>query len=440
MATKALTITNPNAAGIDIGSEELFVSVDGETVERFRTFSSAYRELVTYLQHHGITTVAMEATGVYWISLHQKLESEKIRVCLVNGAHVKNIQGPKSDVKDCRWLQRLHSYGLLRPSFIPEEIIRQLRTFVRLRDDHISLAAQHVQHIQKALDQMNIKLHHVISQITGVSGLRVLEAIISGERSPQVLLGLCDKSIQNSKSADVLSSLEGTYSSDQLFALAEALDCWKFYQEKINRCDQQIGEHLRKMTIDLPDPPKKSKSKKTRHHEPAIANFHNLLMKLTGGNNPTLMSGIADQSLLKILAEVGTDVSPWDTSKKFASWTTLAPRTKQSGRRRGNIRGLHQARVGQLFRIAAQSLCDSKHNALGGFYRRLRGKKGPKIAMKALARKLAVMYYNIMKYGIEYVEIGLERYEKMQEDSQRRYVEKLARKFNLKVVPLTQTS
>jgi transposase len=440
MATKELSIRNPNAAGIDIGSDELFVSTDGLTVERFTTFSDSSRKLVSYLQQHGTTTVAMEATGVYWVPLFDMIEATGIKVCLVNGAKVRQIQGPKTDVRDCRWLQRLHSYGLLPASFIPDELTRQLRTYSRMRLDYIRLAAEHVQHMHKALDLMNIRLHHVISQITGASGLRVISAILAGERSPEKLLDLCETPIKKSKSAEVLASLDGTYREDQLFALEQALECWLFYGEKIDQCDKQIEQLLQQMTAALPDPPKISKGKKTRHHDPAIENLHLMLMKFTDGKDPTTIAGIADNTMLNIIAETGRDMSPWTTAKHFTSWMNLSPARKDSGRSKKNVRGLHQTRVGQLFRTAAQSLAASKNNALGGFYRRLKARKGPKVAMKALARKLAVMYYNVMKYGVEYVEIGLEGYEEKQKEHRLRNLERLARQMNLQLVPINPSS
>lgn len=440
MATKELTVTNPHAAGIDIGSDELFVSTDGETVEKFTTFSHSSRALVSYLQQHGTTTVAMEATGVYWVPLFGMIEAAGIKVCLVNGAKVNQIQGPKTDVRDCRWLQCLHSYGLLPPSFIPDASTRQLRTYTRLRADYIGLAAQHVQHMHKALDLMNIRLHHVISQITGASGLRVISAILAGERSPQKLLELCETTIQRRKSAEVLASLDGTYCEDQLFALEQALECWLFYEEKIDQCDKQIGQLLQELTAALPDPPVTSKGKKTRHHDPAIDNLHLMMVKLTDGKDPTTIGGIADNTFLNISAETGFSMNPWATAKRFTAWALLSPARKDSGNSKKNIRGLHQTRVGQLFRMAAQSLAASKNNALGGFYRRIKAKRGPKIAMKALARKLAVMYYNAMKYGVEYVEVGLEGYEQKQKEYRLRHLEKLARQMNLQLVPINPTS
>jgi transposase len=190
---QSMQLFHPNAAGIDIGSSSVFVSARGQEVKSYGTFTSDFKALISYLQTHQITTVAMEATGVYWYCLYEMLEASDIEVYLVNGAYAKSVPGRKSDVKDCQWLQELHSYGLLRKSFIPQEIIRQLRTYTRLREDHIEMGSSHVQHMQKALTSMNIRLHQVISQITGVSGMKVVKSILSGERNPEILLQLCSK-------------------------------------------------------------------------------------------------------------------------------------------------------------------------------------------------------------------------------------------------------
>jgi transposase len=436
MPTKPITIMHEHAAGIDIGSDEVYVSVDGDTVKCFRTFTRSYRELLKYLRQHGITTVCMEATGVYWVSLYDLLEAAKIEVYVVNGAHVKTVGRRKSDVQDCRWLQQLHSHGLLKASFIPPEPIRQLRTYVRLRDDHIKQAAMHIQHMQKAFDQMNIRLHRVISSLTGASGLRMIEAILTGERQPEVLLALCESSIRERKGEEVLASLEGTYREDQLFALRQAYECWKFYQEQMRACEKQIEVLLQEITADLPEPLKIGKARKTRHREPEIEGLHTMLLKMTGGRDATAISGIVDQSLLRLISETGTDMRAWPTVKHFTSWLRLAPDPKQSGRMLKHAHGMHQTRAGQLFRMIAQAVATGKHLGWVGFYRRLRGRKGPKVAIKALARKIAEMYYLVLKNGWEYVEAGIEAYEQQQIAYRRKQVERLARQLNLQVVPM----
>ena len=436
MASPPLPLVYPHAAGIDIGSTDIFISIDGTTVEHFATFTDSYRAAAAHLRASGITTVAMEATGVYWVALYEILEEAGIEVYLVNGAHVQNVPGRKSDVKDCQWLQQLHSRGLLQKSFIPSETFRQLRTYTRLRDEYIGHAATHVQHMQKALDLMNIKLHHVISQLAGVSGLKVVRAIVAGERDPEVLLALCDTRIQTQKHDAVLAALVGNFRNDQVFALRKALECYDFYRAQIEACEQEINVMLEEMTKDLPPPAQPSSPKNTRHHQPNIPGLHDHLMRLTEGRNPALVTGLSDVSMMKAVAEIGTIMEPWPTAKHFTSWMLLSPKIAQSGKRRRSKRQRGSTRAGQIFREAAMSLTNSNKSALGAFYRHLRARRGHAVAMKATARKLAVMYYNVMKHGVEYVEAGIERYEEQRAESFKRYVNRMARKINMVLVPL----
>lgn len=378
MSSSALEIVHPTAGGIDIGSETVFVSVDGIQVRSFPTDTASYRQLLAYLQAEGVTTVAMEATGVYWIGLYDILETGGMEMYVVNGAHARNLPGRKSDVQDCQWLARLHRHGLLRASFIPEGAFRQLRTFTRLRDDYIGMAGTHIQHMQKALVMMNIKIHQVLSQITGASGLRMLHAIIAGERDAERLLALCESTVQRRKREALLAALEGNYRPEYIFLLEQALGCWKFYQEQIRICESRIEEQLRAMTEHLPPPSPPSAPKPTRHHEPEIEDLHGLLMRLTGGEDPSAITGIADQTTMRVLAEVGSNLQAWPTAKHFVAWCGLAPKRQQSGRWVKRVRISTSTRVGQLFRNAAQSLAGSKNSALGQFYRKLKARKGPK--------------------------------------------------------------
>lgn len=234
----------PQSAGIDIGSEKIFIGIESKEVKSFNTFTDGYLKAIEYLQENNISTVAMEATGVYWFSLYDFLEESGIDVFLVNGRDVKNVPGRKSDVADCQWIQQLHSFGLLRPCFIPDDITRQLRTYTRLRQDHLSLAAQHIQHMQKAFILMNIKLHNVISQINGVSGMRIIKAILSGNHNPVELASLCEESILKKKKELVIASLKGNFREEHLFSLKQAVDAYEFYQKQIQDCDSKIQELL----------------------------------------------------------------------------------------------------------------------------------------------------------------------------------------------------
>ena len=429
-----MRVIHTNAAGIDIGADMIFVAVEDQAVVSFETFTDALHQARDYLLAHHIKTVAMEAMGIYWLPLYEILEAALIEVFLVNGAHVKNVPGRKSDVLDCQWLQQLHSCGLLRKSFIPEAQIRQLRTYLRLRDDHIELGAMHIQHMHKALELMNIELHRVISQIQGKSGLRIVEAILEGERDAEVLVGLCDGQILKHKRAEVIRSLAGNYQAEHLFALEQALAAWRFYQGQIQQCDRKIEVLLEEMTAALEEPDEIQPPKPIRHNKPAIADLHTKLMKITGGRDASQLPGLTDLTLLKLIAEVGPDMSRWPSAKHFVSWLGLAPGVHQSGKRRRRRRSRRQSRAGQIFRESAQSLGGSKHLALGGFYRRLRAKRGPAIAIVATARKLATLFYNVLRYGMAYVEEGLHRYEQRYKQQMIRSVERRAKALGLQVV------
>jgi transposase len=246
---------NPDCAGIDVGAESIFIGIEGATVASFGTFTDDYLKAIAYLKEHHIAAVAMEATGVYWITLFEMLEAAGIAVTLVNGKQVKYLPGRKSDVADCQWLQQLHTFGLLRPCFIPDDLTRQLRTYTRLRADHLSMASSHILHMHKALTLMNIKVQNVLSQIHGASGLRIVRAIVQGERDAERLAELCERSILKTKRASVIASLNGNFKTEHLFALTQALSAYEFYQEKIAECDKQIEALLKRHTDDLPTPP-----------------------------------------------------------------------------------------------------------------------------------------------------------------------------------------
>lgn len=432
-----LTKINEKAAGIDIGAEKIFIAVQGEEVKNFDTFTASYLEAVRFLQQKCIETVAMEATGVYWIALYELLEKAGIKVSLVNGAHVKNVPGRKSDVKDCQWLQQLHSYGLLRSSFIPEENIRILRSFNRLRNDHIQMAASHINHIQKSLDLMNIKLQYVISQITGASGMRILKAILAGERNAKKLVLLCDGQILKKKKEQVVLSLEGNYKSEHIFALKQAVECYEFYQTQIFDCDKQIEAHLESLTRDKDLPEDPTKPKAIRHHKPQINELHNKLLMLTGGKDASQIAGLTDLSFMKLLSEVGLDMDKWKTSKHFTSWLGLAPNMHQSGKSKKKRRRKVKTNAGQIFREAAQSVGQSKYLALGGFYRRIRAKSGALVANVATARKIAVLFYNTLKYGVKYVEEGLIKYEQKFRQKMELSLMKRAKDLGFELKPTT---
>jgi transposase len=310
-----LEIMHPHACGIDIGSRNFYVDAGEDQIRVFPTFTADCNQLRDYLLSLGITTVAMESTGVYWVILYAVLEEAGIEVYLVNGRDVKNVPGRKSDVKDCQWLRQLHSYGLLRKSFIPDAAIRKVRSYVRLRQDHIRAAATQVHLMQKALTQMNIRLAEVINDISGASGMRILAAILAGERDAHVLTELCTESILKKKKEQVARSLEGHYSGEHLFALRQAYQTWHYYNGLIGECDAEIAHQLTGMTKYKDDIETDVKRKAIRYHKPEIDDLHKPLLKLTGGKDPIGIAGITDYSFLQIISEVGTDMSPWPTEK-----------------------------------------------------------------------------------------------------------------------------
>jgi transposase len=400
-----------NAAGIDLGSEDFFVSVDGESVKSFKTFTSSLISLIDYLVSHSIHTVAMESTGVLWLPLYDMLEARGIEVFLVNAAHAKNIPAQKSDPADCRWLQRLHSFGLLRASFVPTDNIRKIRTYVRLREDHQDIASSHIQHMQKAMELMNIKLHNVISQIHGASGQRIAQAIIEGQTDAEKLAELAEPIILKRKRTQVIESLKGNYKEEYVFMLQQAYNAYQFCQQQILDCDHKLEQILSLLTKDSKIT-NTGKTNPSRHNRPNITDFHDKMVKLHEGKNPTILPGISDTTMLKITAEVGCDLTRWPTEKHFTSWMGLSPTKHQSGKSNKKRRRRINTRAGQIFKESAMSIANSKYLALKGFYYRIKSKHGARAANKATARKLAVLYYRFMTKGMDYVELGLTEYEK----------------------------
>lgn len=432
-------IIHPNAAGIDIGSRQFFVDAGEETIQIFGTFTTDCEALRDYLLRCRITTVAMESTGVYWVILYSVLEEAGIEVYLVNGRDVKNLPGRKSDVKDCQWLRQLHSCGLLRKSFIPDDGIRVLRSYLRLRQDHIRATATQTHLMQKALTQMNIRLAEVINDVTGVSGMRMIRAIVDGQRDPAALLELCVSQIKTTKGDRVLQALQGHYRPEHLFALGQALKTWEHYHTLIADCDRLIESQLQAMAAAKPEldaEKQPGKRKPIRYHKPDIDDLATPLLKLNGGNDPTGIAGITDYSFLQITAEVGTDLSRWPTVKHFTSWLKLAPMRAQSGKISKRITMKRHNAAGQLFRQLAQGILNSRHLALGSFGRRIRAKRGSAVAIKAIGRKIAEAYYRVMMIGDGFVEQGILAYEQQIKDDQLTRLARMARKHNLQLTPM----
>src|SRR5208283_2988938 len=288
MTTPSLPVLDATAAAIDVGSEQLHVSVAGGPPKVFGTTTGQLHALRDWLKEQGVRSVAMEATGVYWLCPYEVLEQGGLEVVVVNGKYVKNLPGRKTDMKDCQWQATLHAHGLLKPGFVPPEHIRRLQDYLRVRADHITMAGSHEQHMQKALDRMNLKIHEVLSDLTGTSGLAMIEAMLQGERNPVALLALCDRQIQKNKPGRMRAALEGTWKAEHLFALRQAYELWQFYQAKITECDQAIEQVLREMAgPEDPAHPAPPATKRGGINTPQIQGLHSLLWRLCGHKDPT---------------------------------------------------------------------------------------------------------------------------------------------------------
>ena len=418
-----------NSAGIDIGSQKIFIGLESKEVASFGTFTSDFRLASDYLKENGITTVAMESTGTYWVILYDILQADGFDVWLVDGRQTRQVPGRKTDVKDCQWIQQLHSYGLLNRCFVAKGKMKELRSYQRLREDHIRSAAMHVNHMQKALIEMNLRLPEVLSQIHGISGMAIIEAILSGEREPQRLLLLCHSSVIKNKSEAVLKSLEGFYTHEGLFVLKQAYEAYQFYQRQIKECDGMLMTVLQDINGNQTEEDPTNR-KAVRHNKPDIENLGGQMLKIFGQRDATILPGITDYSWLQIYSETGEDLTKWPSEKHFTSWLGLSPGQNNSGKKQRNKRK-GRPLAGQIFRKLAQSLLQSKRISFGAFGRRLRGRKGPQIAIKAVARKLAVQYWRLMVKGKEFIEEGVTHYEAILLQQKEKYIKKLALELNM---------
>lgn len=410
----ALAQINRHAAGIDIGAAEVYVAVgpdrDTENVRSFPTFTADLHRLADWLQRCGVETVAMESTGVYWIPLYEILEERGFAVCLVNARHLKNVSGRKTDVLDCQWIQQLHTYGLLSPSFRPPEDIVAIRGLVRHRDMLVQYRAAHIQHMQKALTIMNVRLTNVLSDITGVTGLKIIRAIVAGEHNPQVLADFrepgCKKSV-----AEIAKSLEGHYKREQLFALQQSLELYDFYDHQLQACDQELEKLYQQFEppADPGTPPPSPRTTKPRKNQ-AHFDLASALYRLTGVDL-TQVAGLDALTVQKVLSEIGTDMRKWPTEKHFAAWLHLCPNTKITG---GKViqTGVQPTtnKAATALRMAAASL-ERSESALGAFFRRIRNRHGRPKAITATAHKLARIIYFMLKHHTPYQDSGADYYE-----------------------------
>lgn len=434
----AIEAINPSAAGIDIGSERHYVAVGSamsETpVRSFGCYTPDLEEMAMWLLKCGVTTVAMESTGVYWIPVYQILEQHGLEVNLVDARHVKNVPGRKTDVVDCQWIQQLHSYGLLRSCFLPPAEIGVLREYWRYRYTLVESASREILRMQKSLEQMNLQLHKVLSDITGVTGMRIIRAIVAGQRNADVLAAMRDIRVKKSES-EIVKALSGNYKEEHLFTLSQSLDLYDFIQEKIKQCDQRIEGYLKSFE-ERADPSqfttKKPKPSNRRKNQPYF-DLDRQLYRVTGVDL-TAIDGIDSLTAQTIVAEVGFDLSMFHSEKHFASWLALCPENRITGGKVKKRRSKKsQSRLATALRLAAQSLHHSD-SALGAFFRRMKAKLGTPKAITATARKLACLVYRMLRYGMAYVDAGQHQYEQRYQEQQLRLLKKKAAALGYAVV------
>lgn len=432
---EGLPAIHPNAAGIDIGANEIVVAVpldrDAEPVRAFRTFTADLHTLIAWLVACRIDTVALESTGVYWVPLYELLEQHGIVPYLVNARHVKTVPGRKSDWNDAQWLQKLHALGLLQASFRPDAEIVALRTLVRYRAELIGHRAPHILHMQKALQQMNIQLERVLSDIMGTTGQAIVRAIVAGERDPVVLAQQRNAACKSSEEM-IAKALTGTWKEELVFVLKQSLMLYDAYTVQIAACDQQILHALEAMAgritpdAPLPDLPRAKPNSKTKNapHPQTRAQFARVLEV-----DLVAVMGLSASGVQTIITEIGTDMSRFPTVKHFCSWLGLAPHNDISGGKVLRSRRLKVVnRAAQAFRQAAQSVARS-NSAIGAYYRTMRARKGPGQATVATAHKIARVVYHMLKYGKAYQEESAEAYEQQRQERELRALERRAKKL-----------
>ena len=430
-----LTVQNPHAAAIDVHSDLHVVCVGPSSVSEFGVYTADLHAIVAHLRVNGITTVAMESTSIYWVPLFELLEAEGFEVYLIEPGQLKHCGArPKTDVLDAQWIQRLHTYGLLRGSFRPADAVLKLRAYWRQRQMLIRHSAMHVQHMQKALEQMNVKLTEVLSDITGVTGMRIIAAILGGQRNAQLLASLRDHGCAKSQE-EIALALEGTWRPEHLFELKQAYDLFQCYQQKVSECDQQIAAELQTLPNRSGDkefeaqPRQRGRKKNDCRFEATGPLFKAL------GVDLTRIPGVDVATALVVLAEIGVDVSKFPTEKHFASWLGVCPRdgksnetTKKKAPRKG------KNRLGQALRMAAQAVGRTQ-TVLGMFYRRIKSRIGGKGAVTATAHKLAVLIYRMLKHGTQYVAQALEEYEAKMKAKMLESLRKKAKALGLELTP-----
>lgn len=435
-----MALLNPAAAGIDIGSEENWVAVGEdraeEPIRRFGAFTIDINEMADWLKHCGITTVAMESTGVYWIPVYDVLERKGFEVLLVNARDIKNVPGRKTDIKDCQWIQQLHTYGLLRGSFRPGDTICQMRALVRQRDTLVKNSVEHVQRMQKALTQMNIQIHKVISDITGVTGLAIIDKILCNERDPEKLADLRDPRIKNDRET-IKKALVGNWRKEHLFSLKQELEAYRFFSEQIKKCEEEILNTLQGIedysSTDGSGNDKQSNPQLKKKHIRTSFDMQAHFKRITG-IDLSWVPGLNSVTLMTLFAEIGFDLSAWPTERHFTAWLGLAPNHKISGGKILSRKSRHVVnRAANALRLAAQAV-QKTSTALGAFFRRIKSRLGPAKAITATARKLACIYYRCLTQRTAFVEMGVDYYERKYRHRMVSNLIKKAKSFGLEIV------
>jgi transposase len=442
----SLEVIHPDASGIDIGNESHYVAVppsrDSQPVRCFGCTTAELKKMAEWLTQCGIRTVAMQSTGVYWIAVYDILEAAGMEVYLVNARETKNLPGRKTDVQESQWLMKLHTYGLLRNSFRPSQEIRILRTYWRQRHDLVRSAGRHIQRMQKALTQMNIRLANVISEISGMTGQAILKAILDGQRDPRELAAYRDHRVEASEE-EIAQALEGNWQEDQLFVLRQEQAGYEFCQQHITECDQQLEKYLARLEdrtqgATLPKETRKGRLNKKKKRNPQF-NLREELFRMTG-TDLTQIDGIDVTVAMTVVSEVGWDMSKWKTENHFVSWLKLAPDNKISG---GKVIGKGRTptnnRATTVLRMAATTLRESD-SYLGAQFRRFRTRLGPPVATKAMAAKLARLIYRMLRYGMKYVNQGAEFYETQHRKQQVIHLKRKAAQLGLQIIEVADAA
>jgi transposase len=436
---KALEIVHPDAAGIDVGGSEHWVAIspdrDPKPVRSFGCFTADLREMAAWLVEKGVRSVAMQSTGVYWMPVFEVLEQHGLEVYLVNAQHTKNVPGRKSDIQECQWLLKLHAFGLLNNSFQPTDEIRVARTLWRHRGNLVAEASSTIQRMQKALIEMNVQLSNVLSDLSGVSGMRIIGAILKGQRDPAQLAALVEPEVKATPE-DIAKSLEGNWRDGLLFVLKQQVELYRLYREKIGDCDVQLRRHLESLgsRVDPRTQPlgPKPKGKRGSRNAPEF-DLRTELYRITGIDWAQI-NGIDVLTAQTVMAEAGDDLEDFDSEKHFTSWLGLCPTNETSGGKilkRRTRKVVNRAAV--AFRNAASTLLRSD-SYLGAQYRRLRTRLGAPKAITAMARKLACLYYRLIKHGQQYVDKGTAYYESRYREQQIRVLTKKAKKLGFQLV------